>query len=65
MHKLFKMLGKKCKKNPAHAQCAFTWFFLILGGGAVFSWLLFLLPGIIVLSIVGFVIYGIYEHNKN
>jgi len=64
MHKLFKMLGKKCKKSPGHASCVFTWFFLILGGGAVFSWLLFLLPGIIVLAVVGFIIYGIYEHNK-
>ena len=63
MHKLFKMLGKKCKKTPGHSQCVATWFFIILGGGAVFSWLLFLLPGIIVLAVIGLIIYTIYDNS--
>lgn len=47
MHRVYKRLGKKCKKDPWHSQCAFIMFFTILGAGAVFSWLLFLLPGIL------------------
>jgi len=54
MHRLFKKMSKRCKKDPMHSQCTFFLFFTILGAGAVFSWLLFLLPGI--LLFVGIVI---------